>query len=147
MSVEENKDLVSRIIKESADAVGDVNKLNALVDKYYAPDAVTHFASGGDVNLEQYKQLMPYMWNAFPDANTIVDDMVAEGDKVVVRYTMEGTQKGEYLGVAPTGKKITMNIVVIVRIAGGKAAEGWVLGDTFGLMIQLGAIPNPYVQR
>ena len=147
MATEDNKELIANFVKESADVVGDVNKSITLLDKYYTPDCVFHFTSAGDVHVEQYKQLAPYILNAFPDYTITIEDIVAEGDKVITRFIFAGTHKGEYLGVAPTGKKITMNIVNIYRIAGGKIAENWLLPDTFDLMIQLGAIPNPYVQR
>jgi predicted ester cyclase len=147
LSIEENKELIKRYVKENIDALGDADKSNTLIDKYLTPDAVVHIAGGTDMNIEQWKGVAGYMYNAFSDINITIDDMVAEGDKVVVRSTWEATQTGEYLGVAPTGKKTAIDIVTLYRIAGGKISGTWMLTDAFSLMIQLGAIPNPYVQR
>jgi predicted ester cyclase len=74
--------------------------------------------------------------------NVTIEDMVAESDKVVVRFTYRGTHTGELMGVAPTGKKVSQAGINIFRIAGGKVAEAWAVHDTFGLMQQLGAIPS-----
>lgn len=80
---------------------------------------------------------------AFPDLHVTVEDMVAEGDKVVARVTMSGTHKGEFMGIAPTGKQITVGIIEILRIAGGKVVEHWNVVDSLGMMQQLGAVPAP----
>jgi len=70
-----------------------------------------------------------------------IDDMVAEGDKVVYRWTLRGTHKGEFTGIAPTGKQVTLWGMVIDRILGGKIVETWIRYDTLGFMQQLGVIP------
>lgn len=75
---------------------------------------------------------------AFPDFNLTVDDMVAEGDKVVARITWRGTHKDEYMGIAPTDKQVTMEIISIYRVEGGKLAEQWAKSDTLNMMQQLG---------
>jgi predicted ester cyclase len=144
MSAKENKDLVTRYIKEVPAAKGDVNKVLAFMDKYFDPKFVEHFETG-DMNFEQYKQVAAALYKAFPNFDTTIEDILAEGDKVVARLTMRGTHKGEYLGVAPTGKKFTEAAICIFRIAGRKIAEAWAVHDTLGLMIQVGAIPNPFV--
>lgn len=147
MSARENKDLVSRWLKEFADAhKEDATKLLAVVDKYYAPDFVFH-SSAGDLNLEQYKQVATIYPKAFSDIDSTVDDIVAEGDKVAFRYTSRATHKGEFLGIAPTGKKVSQMGITIVRIAGGKIAETWAILDNLDLMQQLGAIPGPFAQK
>jgi hypothetical protein len=72
-----------------------------------------------------------------------VDDLIVEGDKAVIRYTITGTHKGEFMGVPPTNKKVTLWVIVIERFAGGKIVETWERFDSLGLMQQLGVIPKP----
>jgi steroid delta-isomerase-like uncharacterized protein len=142
MSIEEeNKALMTRYIKESNTAKGDVIKSPAIMDKYVDPKFVDHVETG-DMNLEQYKQVATALYKAFPDLDVTIEDIVAEGDKVVMRFIFRGTHNGEFLGIAPTGKKFTEAGITIFRIAGGKIAEAWAVHDTFGLMQQLGAIPS-----
>ncbi len=78
----------------------------------------------------------------FPDGKWILDDAVAEGDKVVARYTFQGTHRGELLGIPPTGKQVTMSGITIYRIVNGQFTEIWESYDRFGLMQQLGVIPS-----
>jgi len=146
MSVKENKDLMLRYVKEGNAAKGDVTKLLALVDKYFDPKFVFHLPTG-DLSLKQTKQVATSIYKSFPDANFTIDDIIATGDKVIARATMRATHKGEYLGVDPTEKKIKLVGISIDRIARGKIVERWYVNDIFGLMIQLGAIPNPFVQK
>ena len=142
MSAKENKDLVTRWMTEFAAAhKGDTTKLLAVVDKYYAPDFVFH-SSTGTLNLEQYKQGAIIYPKAFSYIDSTVDDIVAEGDKVAFRYTSRAIHKGEFMGIAPTGKTVSQMGLTIVRIAGGKIAETWALLDNLDLMQQLGAIPG-----
>jgi predicted ester cyclase len=72
-----------------------------------------------------------------------IDDMVVEGDKAAMRYTMTGTHKGEFTGIPPTNRKLTMWGINIARIAGGKIVEAWERMDTLGFMQQLGVVPTP----
>lgn len=140
MSVEENKDLLTRYIKEGNEAIGDITRTLAVVDKYFDPKFVEHFETG-DMNLEQYKQLATALYKAYSELNFTIEDLVAEGDKVVVRFTMRGTHNAEFMGIAPTGKKVSEAGISIFRIAGGKLTECWAVHDTLGLMQQLGVIP------
>ena len=81
---------------------------------------------------------------AFPDFQATIDDIVAEGDKVVVRQTWTGTHTGgEFMGVPPTGKSMSIGVIDIIRIAGDKFVEHWGQMDTMAMMQQLGAIPAP----
>jgi predicted ester cyclase len=145
MSVKENIELVTRWNKESNAAKGDIIKKNTLFEKYCDPKFVWHLTMG-DFNLEQAKQIEASIYQSLPDMYSTIDDIMAAGDKVIVRLTMHATHKGEYLGVAPTGKKIQQIGIAIIRLAKGKMVEEWMVNDTYGLMIQLGAIPNPFVQ-
>ncbi len=79
---------------------------------------------------------------AFPDIQLTIDDQVAEGDKVLTRYTVRGTHKGEYAGVPPTNKQVTYTGMWLYRIEGGKIVERWGNNDRLGLLQQIGAIPS-----
>ena len=76
-----------------------------------------------------------------PDLHLTIEDLIAEGDKVVARNTVTGTHQGEYMGLPPTGKSVTYNEIFIVRFAGGRIAETWGVVDVFSQMKQLGVIP------
>jgi predicted ester cyclase len=80
---------------------------------------------------------------AFPDFKATIDDLITEGDKVVIRMTWRGTQKGEFMGVPPTGKRVSFGVIDIIRIAGGRFAEHWGQMDNMSMMHQLGALPAP----
>ena len=79
----------------------------------------------------------------FPDFRLVVEDMLAEGDRVAVRWTFRGTHAGEFLGVAPTGKPVSMSAIEVNRVADGRVVEHWVALDQLGLLHQLGAVPAP----
>jgi predicted ester cyclase len=79
---------------------------------------------------------------AFPDHRIDIVDMVAEGDKVVMRITFSGTHQGSYMGIAPTGKHFTMELINITRVVNGKAVEHWGVRDDLGMLQQLGVIPT-----
>ena len=85
------------------------------------------------MTLEQSKQYSTGMQAALPDAKGTIDDMIAEGDKVAARYTIQGTHKGAFRGIAPTGKQITITGFEIDRVAGGKFAETWGCSDYLGM--------------
>jgi predicted ester cyclase len=80
-------------------------------------------------------------FTAFPEQHVTVEDLIAEGDKVVSRYTFRATHQGEFMGVPPTGKGMTVSGIMISRFAGGKWVEDWDSPDALSLMQQLGAIP------
>ena len=141
MSIKENKGLVSRLLKENRVVPEGVAKIDALMEKYYDPKYVWHIPSG-DLDFEQCKKIVREIWAAFPDASYSIDDIVGEGDRVVVRYTMKGTHKGTFRGIAATGKKFTQAGIGIYRTGGGKLLECWMINDSLGLMQQLGAIPS-----
>ena len=79
---------------------------------------------------------------AFPDLEMTINQTVAEGDLVAIRWTAQGTHKGDLFGIAPTGKQATVTGITIDRYAGGKIAESWTNWDTLGLLQQLGAVPS-----
>lgn len=90
---------------------------------------------------EGFKQFIKMVRDAFPDFHDTVEDLIAENDKVVLRVTCTGTHKGEFMGVPPTGKQVTVSAIAIYRFAGGKAVEHWNVTDRLSLMQQLGVIP------
>jgi steroid delta-isomerase-like uncharacterized protein len=134
---EQNKALSRRIAEEC------FNKGNlAVADEVIAADFVDHSAPPGLApGVEGFKQLVAMYRNAFPDIRTTIDDVIAEGDKVVIRWTGRGTHKGELMGIAPTGKTVTVTGIGIDRIANGKIVEHWESFDQLGMMQQLGVIP------
>ena len=116
----------------------------AVIDELYATDTVQHSSTGQDIRgIKDYKQHVSEFSSAFPDLHFTIDDMVAEGDKVAVRLTATGTNKGAFRGIPPTNKKVTVWEIQIDRVAGGKFVECWSRYDTLGLMQQLGLIPTP----
>jgi len=116
----------------------------AVIDELYATDTIQHSSSGQDMRgIENYKQHVSAFSSAFPDLHFTIDDMVAEGDKIALRVTATGTNKGAFRGIPPTNKKVTVEMIQIDRIVGGKFVEGWSRYDTLGLMQQLGLIPTP----
>jgi len=131
MSLEENKAIVRKFIE----AYNNRN-LDAF-DDLLAPDYVDHTSQVGPEGL---KQLMNMAFKAFPDLHETIEDIIAEGDKVWVRITFTGTNTGEWLGFAPTGKKVTSKNVDTYRIVNGKLAEYWNVTDASDFNKQLGLI-------
>ncbi|HBY95362.1 MAG: ester cyclase [Ardenticatenaceae bacterium] len=139
MSTEQNKAVIRRWIEEV------INKQNlAVIDETHTSDSINHFLPPG---LPQgpagEKQLSTMFFSAFPDGKFTIEDLIAEGDKIAMRYTYRGTHKGDFQGIPPTGKQFTATGINILRFSGGKIAESWVSFDTLGLMQQLGVIPAP----
>ena len=141
MSTEENKALVRKLNEEMNTINGNLDKVSAILGEFCAPEYINHRTTG-DLNLEQTLQYIRGMFSAFPDAKFAIDDIIAEGDKVVYRSRWSGTHKGDLLGIPPTGKIVTVTGVEIVRITGGKFIEMWPFQDTMGMMQQLGVIPS-----
>ena len=116
----------------------------AVIDELCATNIAYHGGSGEEIHgLKGFKQSMSEFYSAFPDSHFTIDDIVAEGDKVVVRWTMTGTHKGEFGGIPPTNKKVTIWGIYIDRMAGGKFVETWERFDMLGMMQQLGIVPTP----
>jgi steroid delta-isomerase-like uncharacterized protein len=140
MSTEQNKVLVRQMVEEV------FNRGNmSLADKFLAPDFVEReeLPPGVPRGREGVKQLTAMFRSAFPDFKATIDDIIAEGDKVVIRQTWTGTHKGEFMGMPPTGKRMSIGVIDIIRIAEGKFVEHWGQMDSMGMMQQLGAMPAP----
>ncbi|MBT4511917.1 MAG: ester cyclase [Chloroflexi bacterium] len=132
---EENKALVRRAFEALNESSLDV------MDEIYDANHVKH-TNGitNNVSLKEAKQRDTTL-KAFPDYHREIEDMVAEGNKVSVRWTFTGTHKGELMGIPPTGVQVTMTAISIYRITDGKIMEIWQNSDHLGVMQQLGVIP------
>lgn len=109
----------------------------------YAPNCINHQRHHihNDETLkgiDSLRELIQEFRGAFPDFYDIIEDQIAEGNKVVTRFTSQGTQRGEWMGIPPTNKKICLSGVIIDRIEDGKIVESWVNWDLQGLLDQLG---------
>ena len=137
MSTEESKALVRREYEQG------VNKKDFDVrDGALASNYLGHFPGVPPIQgIEAFKQFTSGFFTAFPDLQTTIEDLIAEGDKVAVRQTWRGTHTGNFLGIPPTGKQVTFTSTEFYHVAGGKLAEEWVELDMLGLLQQLGAIP------
>jgi steroid delta-isomerase-like uncharacterized protein len=145
MSAEEIKAFVRRFFEE-----WNKGKAAAMaeIDKTWATNVVFHSGVGREIcGLKDFKQFFSAYYDAFPDIHWTLDDMVVEGDKVAVRWALTGTHKGEFMGIPPTNKKVTMWGIEIDRVAGGKFVETWVRLDTLGFMQQLGVVPAPKKEK
>lgn len=136
---DENK-AVARRVQEEAFNQGNL----AIIDELVSADYVDHdLPPGFPAGREGFKQMVAMYRAAFPDVQMTIEDVVAEGDKVVIRWAAKGTHKGELMGIPPTNKQVTVTGVDINRLAGGKLAEHWGNFDQMGMMQQLGVIPSP----
>ena len=140
MSTEQNKALVRQMVEEIFNR-GNMSR----ADEFLAPEFVEReeLPPGIARDREGVKQLTAMFRSAFPDFKATIDDIVAEGDKVVIRQTWSGTHQGEFMGVPPTGKSISINVIDIIRIAEGQFVEHWGVMDQMAMMQQLGVIPAP----
>ena len=140
MSVEENK-AISRRADEELFNRGNLD----VADELFAPNFVHHDPVSGEDwhGPESVKQYAAMMSAAFPDLYYIVEDQIAEGDKVATRYRAGGTHQGELMGIAPTGNRVEITGISIMRLDGGKIEEIWENLDALGMMQQLGVIPPP----
>jgi len=140
MTTEQNKALFRQFIDE----IFNQGNMSA-VDELVAPDFVEHeeLPPGIPTDREGVKQLTLMLRSAFPDFKATIEDMLAEGDKVVVRMTWRGTHKGEFMGIPATGKSVSIGVIDIVRFSEDKFVEHWGLMDNASMMQQLGAVPAP----
>ena len=137
--IEQNKSIVRRFWEE----VFNGRKLT-LIDEFFTTDWVYHGVAGRKLyGPEGLKQFLTTYHNAFPDIQVKVENLIAEGDKVVSHVTSRGTHKGELMGIAPTGKQVTVPAICISRFAGDKIVEDWEIIDLLGMLQQLDVIPSP----
>jgi predicted ester cyclase len=125
MSAQENKTLVRREQEELWNHTGDLDAAEEL------------FAAG---EAEAAKQQAADFRRGFPDVTSTIEDLIAEGDKVVARWRSRATHRGDYMGIAPSGKEVEFTGISFYRIEGNKIAESWSVEDQFGLMRQISAV-------
>jgi steroid delta-isomerase-like uncharacterized protein len=137
MSVE-NKAIVRRLYEE----VWNKRRVE-LVDELMSPSHAMHdnHLPDSGVGPEAYKRNVARFVTSFPDLRFNVEDMLAENDKVAVGWTISGTHKGEFRGISPTGKKVSIEGITIHHIADGKIMDSYANADYLGLMQQLGVAP------
>jgi steroid delta-isomerase-like uncharacterized protein len=138
MSVDENKSIVRRFVDE----VWNQGNL-AVIDELVAPNFVGHghgSRKGTSSGPENTREFIEMCRSAFPDLHVAIEWQVAEGDLVATRWTLSGTQRGQFMGVQPTGKRVTVSGTIFDRIDSGKVAEEWIDWDRLGLMQQLGTV-------
>jgi len=134
---ENNKAIVRRLIEEVW------NKGNlSLVDELFAPNYEHHDSSTPDFGRgpESEKKRVTLYRTAFPDLRLTVEDIIAEGEAVMSRWSCRGTHKGDLSGIAPTGRPFNISGMTVARLANGKIAESYVNWDALGLMQQLGVV-------
>jgi steroid delta-isomerase-like uncharacterized protein len=139
MSAEENKAIVRRFW-----GVWEEGNID-LVDELLAPDYINHTPASPDqpTGPEGVKGVVTMFRSAIPDLRVVVEDLIAEGDKVVVRYALEGTHDGELFGVPPTGQRLSIRSIAVERVSDGKIREHWRVTDGLDMMQQLGVISAP----
>jgi steroid delta-isomerase-like uncharacterized protein len=139
MSTEDHKALIRRLCDEGWNQ-GNL----ATLDEIISPNFVDHSPMVPNLSLgsEGYKQFVIASRTACPDFWVTIEDLIAEGDTVVMRITCGGTHQGAWLGIPPTGKQFTETGIYIFRIAGGKVVERWGNQDDLGMMQQLGLVPT-----
>ena len=138
MSTETNKALVRRWIEDGWNA-GQL----ALIDELYTPNVVQH-DPGSPVPVTSSAALKGYVGaflTAFPDLHFTIDDLMAEADKVLWRFTSQATHTGPLMNIPPTGKSAIVTGMVLFRVENDKIAEVWVNVDTLGMLQAIGVIP------
>jgi predicted ester cyclase len=138
MSSEQNKAIVRRLLEEPWK--GDLRVVDELIDRKYVgyDPSIPEPLRGPD----GFKENISTYRAAYSDARITVDDQIAEGDKVATRSTGRGKHDGDLMGVAPTGKQVTVSGLTLSRLANGKVIEEYTNWDTFGMMQQLGVVPE-----
>ncbi len=136
-TIVDNKDLVRRFTEEVFN-----NRNLSVMDEFLAPNLVDHTLPRSlPPTIEGSKQAIRTFLQAIPDLRITIDELVAEGDKVVMRYTSRGAQRGAFGGIPPTGRRVEVSSYLTARIANGKIVEMWGLDDRLALLQQLGLIP------
>ena len=138
-ALERNKAVIRRFVEEVQN-----EKNEAAYDELNDPEFVNLSSPPGVPSDREGGKL--YLWgflNAFPDSHVTIDDMIAEGDRVVTKKTFTGTHTGDFAGIPATGKTVTLQYVDIMRVREGRIVEHWLSMDQLSFMRQLGVIPAP----
>jgi steroid delta-isomerase-like uncharacterized protein len=136
MTTVEHKQILHRYV----DSVNR-GKLDIINNEVLDRNFVYHgIGEESQLSKEEYLNFLHEVGQAFPDFNVRIDELVAEDERVAYRMTVSGTHKGEFKGIAPTGKKFTVSTMGIVLFKNGKIAEEWEIYDAMGMLVQLGAL-------
>ncbi|MEU9090504.1 ester cyclase [Streptomyces sp. NPDC048428] len=121
----------------------DLDVVSRTIDEVVAPDLLFHApVPSGETGVEALKHVWTVLLRAFPGIRVTIEDMIAEGDRIVSRQTVTGTHLGEYRGLPPTGRSVIYDEIFIVRFEGGRIAEIWGVVDVYAQLRQLGMIPG-----
>ena len=137
MTIEQNKAIAQRFIQEVF-----VRQDERAADELTSPDFVPHSWPGVEPGVESLKQAQGRVSAGLEDARMTIEDVIAEGDKVVVRLTSHGRHAGDFMGMPASGKEYDISEIHIFRIAGGKVVEHWRDADMLGMLRQIGAFPS-----
>ncbi|WLW55605.1 ester cyclase [Streptomyces sp. YU58] len=122
---------------------GDAETVRKAVDAYVAPDVLFHApVPMGETGARALKRVWEVLLRAFPDIHVAAEDVIAEGDRVVSRNTVTGTHRGEFRGLAPTGRTVRYDEIFVFRFEDGRIAEIWGVVDVFTQLRQLGVVPE-----
>jgi len=138
MTVEENEAIIRRFFEE----IWNKGELDQI-DKFFASNYVAHGSTYPVHGPEGAKQVVIFYRTGFPNGHVTIEDIIAQGDKVVTRWTAQGTHTGEMRDIPPNGKQATVTGITIHRIASGKIVESWTSWDDLGELQQLGVVPTP----
>ena len=138
MPAEENKAIMRRYF-----GVFEQGNID-LLDELLASDYLNHTPAAPELPTgpEEVKGVVSMFRGGIPDLRVLVEDMIAEGDKVATRYTLEGTHGGELFGVPPTGQRLSIKSISVERVSEGKIREHWRITDSLEMMQQLGLVPE-----
>ena len=133
MSAEESKAVMRRFWE-----VWEQGNLDLLAE-LLAPEYINHTLATPDLppGPEGVKEVVSMFHSAMPDLRVVIEDMIAEGDRVATRYALEGTHRGDLFGVAPTGRALSIKSMTVERLSGGKIVEHWRVTDELDMMRQL----------
>jgi steroid delta-isomerase-like uncharacterized protein len=137
--VSDNKQIARRLVEEIWS-----NRNLAAIDELLSPDYIGHDPTQPEPirGPAGFREWVGVYLEAFPDGRVTIDEQIAEGDRVATRWTGRGTQTGELMGIAPTGKQVTVSGLTLSRFTGGKIVEEWEIYDALGMLVQLGAVPE-----
>ncbi|MEV8267768.1 ester cyclase [Microbacterium sp. NPDC076911] len=115
---------------------------HSAIDEYFLPDAVVHFSGFDGSAVQTVRDDASRWWGAFADTRTTIQDILADGDRVIVRWDTSGLHMGQYGKVEPTNKTINMTGIDIFRIADGQVVECWSMWDGLDVFDQMGVLPD-----
>jgi steroid delta-isomerase-like uncharacterized protein len=136
LSIATHKAIVRRYIEQV------LNEQRHDLAEEFLTDNLEFHGSGLAPGLDVVKQWLTTFAAAFPDGHQVIEDVIAEEDRVVARTTFNGTHKGDMQGIPATGKSVSIPSITIFRLDNGKIAEGWLVNDNLGMMQQLGVVPS-----